>query len=90
MNDLISKINSDRFGIKVAKVNDPKIISISKLTQIKQEGVKLVISRLSSEKIVLIYQMEEWGYRVTCPIKLQIKNRTLLIFEKSKEQFFQN
>ena len=46
MNNLISKIDSERFGIKVAKINDPKINTISTLTQLKQEGVKLVISRV--------------------------------------------
>ena len=96
MNDLISKIDSDRFGIKVAKINDPKFITPLTFSQLKNDGVKLVISRVPSEQIALINAMEDLGYRVKDvqltykfdlnknEISYNYENKTLVIREANK------
>ncbi|MCK4344193.1 MAG: hypothetical protein KAX05_02825 [Bacteroidales bacterium] len=62
MEEYISKLDTERFGFKIAKVNhfseDPsKIIS-----NLAKHGVKLVISRIESENIILLNQLENLGF----------------------------
>ena len=62
MTDHISKIDSDRFGFLIAKMNwfgeDPAI----EIKRLKEEGVKLVMSRVSSAEIGLLNELEAIGF----------------------------
>ena len=60
----ISLLDTSRFGYKVAKINSLEHLLYETLFKLKQEGVRLIISRVPSENIQIINQMEDWGYHV--------------------------
>lgn len=62
--NFISSIDTARFGFKIAKINNPNFLDYKTILSLKQEGVHLIMSRVPSENIQLINQMEDWGYRV--------------------------
>lgn len=64
INDLESLIDSDRFGIKTAKVNNPELLTFTTLELLKQNNFQLVISRIPSENIDLLNFLEDYGFRV--------------------------
>lgn len=64
MNKYISELDTQRFGFKVAKINEFNDVPISTIQRFKQEGITLVISRVSTSDVNLINQMEEVGFRL--------------------------
>ena len=63
-NFLESKIDSDRFGFKIAKISDAKYLNIHVLQELKSDGVKLIISRITSEDLKTINFMEMNGFQL--------------------------
>ncbi|MBI4947147.1 MAG: hypothetical protein HY840_12200 [Bacteroidetes bacterium] len=62
INDLISKLDTKRFGFKVAKVNHFDKKSEKLLIALKKQGVKLILSKVNAEDITLINTLEELGF----------------------------
>ncbi|MDD4729707.1 MAG: hypothetical protein PHN55_13280 [Dysgonamonadaceae bacterium] len=63
--DYYSELDSKRFGINIAKVNDFNFQNYSSiLKELKLKGIKLILTRVNSEKIQLINALEENGFRV--------------------------
>ena len=60
----ISPLDTSRFGFKIAKFNESKLLEYETLLKLKRDDVKLVISRVPSDDIALINRMEDWGYRI--------------------------
>jgi predicted acetyltransferase len=64
MDKYISSLDTERFGFRVAKINDfegdPETIT----SQLKNAGVKLIISRVKSNETRLINNLEDIGFRV--------------------------
>lgn len=64
MNSSISELDSKRFGFKIAKIEDfgssPEMV----LEDIRNEGVKLIITRIDCEQIELINKLEQLGFRI--------------------------
>jgi hypothetical protein len=63
MNKYISKLDSERFGFPVAKINniieDPDLL----LSKLKDLSVKLIIARIEFSNIPLINELERIGFR---------------------------
>jgi GNAT superfamily N-acetyltransferase len=59
-----SYLDSERFGLKVAKVNlfpeKPEIL----INQLKKEGIQLIISKIDANHINLINQLEHLGFKL--------------------------
>ena len=53
-NSFESKIDSLRFGIKTAKINDAELLTLDTIKFLKKKDFKFVISRVASENIILI------------------------------------
>ena len=53
----ISLLDTSRFGYKVAKINSLEHLLYETLFKLKQEGVRLIISRVPSENIQIINQI---------------------------------
>lgn len=65
MKSFISTIDSNRFGFNIAKVNNLEILLKENIFQeFKKEGVKLIISRIFTEKINEINFLENKGFRI--------------------------
>ena len=62
--EVISKIDTDRFGFKVAKINSFKNDIATDLNELKKLGVKLIISRVNSNNITLVNNLEELNFRI--------------------------
>lgn len=62
--DHVSPLDTSRFGFKIAKINNLDDLKFETLLKLKHDDAKLVISRVPSENIQLINQMEDWGYRI--------------------------
>lgn len=60
----ISKLDTERFGFKVAKLNcfDEAIETI--ISKLKENGVKLLLSRIKGNDIELLNKLEDYGFRV--------------------------
>tara|TARA_B110000285_G_scaffold75938_1_gene87443 strand:- start:268 stop:1017 length:750 start_codon:yes stop_codon:yes gene_type:complete len=62
--EYLSSIDTNRFGFKIAKVNSfnesPEIL----LPKLKEAGFKLIISRIDSNKLILINRLEDLGFRI--------------------------
>jgi ribosomal protein S18 acetylase RimI-like enzyme len=58
-----SEVDSLRFGVKVAKINDEKFLSEEVFQLLKEEGVQLIMSRVRSEDIALINFLEDNNFR---------------------------
>lgn len=67
MNQYISELDTLRFGFTVAKINNFKDFNdtpLDALHELKQQGVKLVISRVPTSDVSLINKMEDAGFRL--------------------------
>ncbi|MCF6351473.1 MAG: GNAT family N-acetyltransferase [Cyclobacteriaceae bacterium] len=61
----LSKLDSQRFGFKIAKVNDVDYLTnIENIRKMKANEVKLVISRVQTEKIEDINTLENLGFEL--------------------------
>jgi len=63
----ISELDTLRFGFTVAKINNFKNFNdapLDALHELKQQGVKLVISRVLTSDVSLINKMEDAGFRL--------------------------
>jgi hypothetical protein len=60
----LSVIDTDRFGFKIAKINhfesEPKVI----LNELRDSGIKLIISRIEFNNIDLLNKLEDIGFRI--------------------------
>ena len=63
-NGFESKIDSLRFGVKTAKINDPELLTLDTIKFLKKKDFKFVISRVASENIKLINFLEDHGFRI--------------------------
>ena len=63
-NSFESKIDSLRFGIKTAKINDAELLTLDTIKFLKKKDFKFVISRVASENIKLINFLEDNGFRI--------------------------
>jgi len=75
--EVISKLDSKRFGVTVAKVDSYNTSVEEDVKTLKAWGVDLVISRIPSDQIALINQLESFGFRL---------KDTQLTFEYSLEK----
>ncbi len=64
INAFHSEIDSLRFGIKVAKINDGNSLTAEVLTALQSDNFDLVISRVNASDIQLINKIEELGFRI--------------------------
>lgn len=62
--NLISKLDTQRFGFKVAKVNDFGKEPQKILNELQKLGVKLIITRIQSKEIDTINFLEDLGFRI--------------------------
>ena len=62
MEKYISKLDSDRFGFKVAKIDDYNEKPEKLLENIQKFGVKLIISKINTKNIDLINYLENNGF----------------------------
>lgn len=60
----ISELDTQRFGFKIARIDSWKEDIESLLANLRQQGVKLVISKVSCEEIALVNQLETSGFQV--------------------------
>ena len=63
-NTYISEIDTNRFGIKVAKIDayksDPKVL----IDRLRDENVRLLISRIDCKQLQLINRLESLGFKL--------------------------
>ncbi|OCH97551.1 hypothetical protein A8135_13720 [Legionella jamestowniensis] len=64
MNKYISEIDTKRFGFNVAKVNCWILPPQELLKQLRADGVKLIITRLATEDVGLINELESLGFQL--------------------------
>jgi len=62
--NFISELDTCRFGLKIAKVDDFGENPYEILNFIKDEGVKLVISKINSNNLKTINLLEDYGFRI--------------------------
>ncbi len=82
MKKLISHLDEQRFGFKVAKVNSWNTDTENMLKELRKLDVKLVISRIPCENIQTINELESYGFVIKdtqLTYKLSLKH---LPFEK--------
>jgi len=59
-----SKLDSERFGIKVAKINDFGEDTDLILRELQRSDYKLVLSKIEADKIELMNKLEDFGFRI--------------------------
>lgn len=64
INRYISKVDSERFGFKVARINHFLEPVSETIAQFESLGVRLVISRVPTEAVQLINEMEDRGFKL--------------------------
>lgn len=64
MSQYVSKIDSERFGFLVAKFNHWEVPPHELITHLKNEKVKLIITRLPAEDLATINTLEMHGFQV--------------------------
>jgi hypothetical protein len=62
--DFESYIDTQRFGIKTAKINNAEFLTLKTFAFLKKNDFKLVITRVPSENIELINFLEDNGFRL--------------------------
>ena len=62
MTNYISDLDTSRFGFKIAKINDFSVHPSIIMNDLKEQGVKLVISRINGNQIDLINSLEKVGF----------------------------
>lgn len=60
----ISPLDTKRFGMRIAKVNQFEDNPEFLISQLKENGVKLVISKINAANIKLLNQLENIGFRI--------------------------
>jgi hypothetical protein len=60
----ISPLDTARFGIPIAKINDETALHEDTLRALRDAGVKMIISRVDSRKIALLNHLEAMGFRI--------------------------
>jgi hypothetical protein len=60
----ISPLDTARFGMRIAKIDDESALHEQMLHKLRDAGVKMIISRVDSSKIALINRMEAMGFRI--------------------------
>jgi len=64
LEDFISKLDSDRFGFNIAKINN-YVFEIEKtLNFLKENNVKLIISRVPLNNLKLLNELEKKGFEI--------------------------
>lgn len=61
---LISSLDCQRFGFKIAKINSWDINMMETMDQLRQEDVKLIIARVNSRELKIINTLESYGFRI--------------------------
>jgi len=64
INQFESYIDTKRFGIKTAKINNIEILTLETLNLLKKNDFKFIISRVPSHNIELINFLEDYGFRI--------------------------
>ena len=64
MEDYISRMDTERFGFKVARVDEFNGFPGGLMDHLKHQGVRMVISRVNSKDIQTINTLEELGFQV--------------------------
>jgi hypothetical protein len=82
---LESKIDSDRFGFKVAKINSKEFLNFEVFNELKNNDFKLVISRIPGEDIPTINFLEKNGFSVK---DVQLTYKFDLIKSKINYEYF--
>ena len=62
--EYLSIIDTNRFGVKTAKINNSKILTLDTFELLKKNDFKFIISRVPSENIELINFLEDHGFRI--------------------------
>jgi len=76
----ISKIDSKRFGFKIARIDFLEFPTVGLIPELKEAGIKMIISRIECEKLGLINQLEELKFKTMdfqVTYKYKIKNSYL-------------
>lgn len=60
----ISSLDTARFGIPIAKINDETALHEDMLRALRDAGVRMIISRVNSSNIALINRLETKGFRI--------------------------
>lgn len=60
----ISEIDTQRFGFKIAKINEFNEGFEDLVNDLRNVGVKLIISRVPSDNVVLVNRLEELNFRI--------------------------
>ena len=78
----ISPLDSNRFGFKVAKIDNYDIDPESVVSEFKNLDVDLVISRVDGKDIELVNKLEELGFRVKdCQLKYKFDLKNFKPYE---------
>jgi GNAT superfamily N-acetyltransferase len=64
MNELISRIDTERFGFKVAKITSFDRHTAGIVEELKGDGVRMIIARVKTADIQAVNGLEEMGFRV--------------------------
>lgn len=64
INNHISSIDTERFGFKIAKINEFSENLENEIIGFKNSGVKLIISRVGCNNIALINKLEDLNFRI--------------------------
>ncbi|HVV68952.1 MAG TPA: GNAT family N-acetyltransferase [Gammaproteobacteria bacterium] len=64
MHRLISHLDCQRFGFKIAKINSWDIDVNDTIHQLRNESVKLIIARVNNKDLAIINSLEEYGFRL--------------------------
>lgn len=60
----ISKIDTERFGFKIAKFDNAESLTLRTLNDVKNQGVKLIISRVNAKNVDDINKLENIGFQI--------------------------
>jgi len=65
MIDYISQIDTQRFGFKIARINDAaRLMTAGFIPSLKEQGIALIIARIDSENLPAINALEDAGFRI--------------------------
>ncbi len=65
MIDHVSQIDTQRFGFKIARINDADRLLTAKFIQsLKDQGIALIITRIDTENLAAINALEDAGFRI--------------------------
>ncbi|ASQ46456.1 TDP-fucosamine acetyltransferase [Legionella clemsonensis] len=64
MSKFLSEIDKKRFGFNIAKINEWDTSPAKLIQQLRNDNIKLVISRLPTENVTLINELESLGFQL--------------------------